>query len=298
MIPRLSFELSHEVAAIYAIEMSMEAHPVEVKVRYPIQVFDPELLEKCREELSITSFLWHLKPLIAITRDIRDALRIHCENEIVPLLNGMIRAYEAHWKRILPTLEENIKSLAEIWEKYGNTILSEIANISRHPWGIEEIKVYIVEPIVGGHGDAFPDKGIVIFEGIKPSSPESIIGLVHEIAHINTLPPLKGLLETRDIRSKVLYEIVNEYITEQAMVNAKILPTLDDFKLREIFEESVKEWMTESSIRFTYDPVLLKRKVDEWWTEYLRSSKNLLQSFIELEKVTLPIMQINASKPG
>nr|MDO8043910.1 hypothetical protein [Candidatus Baldrarchaeota archaeon] len=91
---------------------------------------------------------------------------------------------------------------------------------------MEEIKAFIVEPIAEGHGDAFPREGIITFEGIKLTTPESIVGFVHEVAHINTLPPFIETLEQKDIRSKVLYEIANEYVAEQALVNIKVLPSL------------------------------------------------------------------------
>ena len=296
MIPRISFELSLNVAAIYAIEMLMEMHPVEVKVKSSAEIFDSRLLKKRREELSISSFLWHLKPFIAITQDVRKALTLYFENEIAPLLDRIIRTYEARWRKILPVLKEDVKYLTSVWERYGDIILSEIAKISRHPWRIDEIKVYIVEPIIGGHGDAYPEEGMIIFEGVRINSPQSIIGLVHEITHINTLPPLIKILENKDIRSKVLYEIVNEYVTEQALVNANILPALDDSRLRSTFTESIREWMTESRLRFTYDPEILKQIIDKWWVRHLKSSKNLAQSFVELEKEALQVMKIESPK--
>ena len=292
MRPRFTFKFSYIVGAIYAIEMMMEAHLVKTKVKHNIQVFSQELLESYRREFSLSSFLWHLRPLIATTQDIMKALNLYYSKEIAPLLYKAIESYKPHWQKILPKIKENTRYLMDFWKKHGNVILNEISNISRHPWKVEEIKAFIVEPIAEGHGDAFPREGIITFEGIKLTTPESIVGFVHEVAHINTLPPFIETLEQKDIRSKVLYEIANEYVAEQALVNIKVLPSLNSPRLQRIFAESVEAWMTESELKFTYDPEKLKRIVDKWWINHLKSSETLLSSFKKLEKKALPHMKI------
>ncbi len=199
MNPHLTFEFSEIVGAIYAVEMLSESHLVKTDIKHPIQVFSQELLEEYRRELSLSSFLWHLRPLLATTQDIDKSLSLYYKRQIVPLLEKAIKSYKPHWKKILPTLKQNIKYLVALWEKHGSNILNEISKVSRHPWKVEEIKAFIVEPIAGEHGDAFPEEGILTFEGVRLTSPESIIGFVHEIAHINTLPPFRETLEQKDI---------------------------------------------------------------------------------------------------
>ena len=164
MRPRFTFKFSYIVGAIYAIEMMMEAHLVKTKVKHNIQVFSQELLESYRREFSLSSFLWHLRPLIATTQDIMKALNLYYSKEIAPLLYKAIESYKPHWQKILPKIKENTRYLMDFWKKHGNVILNEISNISRHPWKVEEIKAFIVEPIAEGHGDAFPREGIITFE--------------------------------------------------------------------------------------------------------------------------------------
>ena len=144
-------------------------------------------------------FYGTFRPLLATTQDIDKSLSLYYKRQIVPLLEKAIKSYKPHWKKILPTLKQNIKYLVALWEKHGSNILNEISKVSRHPWKVEEIKAFIVEPIAGEHGDAFPEEGILTFEGVRLTSPESIIGFVHEIAHINTLPPFRETLEQKDI---------------------------------------------------------------------------------------------------
>jgi len=50
--PRLTFEFSEIVGAIYAVEMLSESHLVKTDIKYPIQVFSQELLEEYCRELS------------------------------------------------------------------------------------------------------------------------------------------------------------------------------------------------------------------------------------------------------
>ena len=57
MVPRLKFEFSEIVAALYAVEMLLEVHLVRTEVKHSIRVFSPELLEECRREISLSSFL-------------------------------------------------------------------------------------------------------------------------------------------------------------------------------------------------------------------------------------------------
>ncbi|MHA1582346.1 MAG: hypothetical protein ACTSYM_07640 [Candidatus Baldrarchaeia archaeon] len=116
MNPCLTFEFSEIVGAIYAVEMLSESHLVKTDIKYPIQVFSQELLEEYRRELSLSSFLWHLRPLLTATQDIDKSLSLYYRRQIVPLLEKAIKSYKSHWKKILPTLKQNIKYLVDLWE--------------------------------------------------------------------------------------------------------------------------------------------------------------------------------------
>lgn len=293
--PCVSFHFSYKVGALYALEMMLETHLVHVEVRRPVPVFDQSMLERCHQELSPSSFFWHLRPLIAIKQNLDQSLRAHYRREIAPLLGEVEETYKPHWKKILPTLKKNTRFLKRLWKEHGDCVLNEIANVSRHLWKVKDIKVFILEPIVCSHGDAFPEEGIVTIEGVRLGSLRSIIGFVHEVAHINTMPPFVELPDERDIRSKVLYEIANEYVAQQSLVSAGLLPSLDNSRLERVFSEYVRGWMTESESGFTYDSEQLRQIVDRWWIEHLRSFRTLAQSFQELQRKALPRMTMLAS---
>jgi hypothetical protein len=280
------------VATLYALEMMMETHAVETHVVSPVPVFDKDFLEKCREELSLSSFFWHLRPFTALARGIAEGLKLHFTKNVSPLLREAERRYGVYWDDILPTLRRNVKFVKSFWKKHGGSIIREIVNVSRHPWTTDEIQVFFVEPIVGGHGDAFPHENVVTIEAIKTRSVKPIIGIVHEIAHVNTMIPFKSIFKKYDIRSKVLYEIANEYLAHQAMINAKVIEKFDFDRMERTFTESIQGWMTESRTKFKYNPRELKSIVDGWWKTHLRSDRKLLESFADLQEEALPTMKI------
>lgn len=189
------------------------------------------------------------------------------------------------------TLKENVAPLIEAWNKYGEKILEGISFVSRFPWDYEEIKVFFLESICDGHGDAFIDEGVVTFEafeGIKRDPKKALLGLTHEIAHLNTAKIAMQL----DIRRKVLAEVVNDFVAQQSLVVANAMPAFDHDRISHIFAEDVKHWMTESRRSFTYDPRELQRIVEEWWVEHLSSNVDLSASINSLFEKAVPIMRM------
>lgn len=195
-----------------------------------------------------------------------------------------MKIYEDHWKAILPSLRNNISPLIKAWRIHGREILRGICSASRLEWNIMEIKVFFVEPIAGGHGDAFPEEGSITFEAAKAPLPELLHGLTHEIAHLNTA----DIIYQGDIRRRALAECVNDLVAQQALIEAEILSKLDlDDPIRDI-----EMWKTESRQEFLYDPEELKQIVENWWSNHLKSKKNLRESIGELFEEALPKMPL------
>lgn len=284
--PAVSFHFSLDVATIYALEMALEAHKIKMKIRKQPILFNEEFLEECREELSPADLFWHLRASMAGKGSTKTKVRHWAEHIIHPLLKKAAESYKHHWKEILPSMKKNVASLIKAWKKHEKEILEGISSASGFPWTHEEIQVFFMEPIVGGHGDAFIEEGIVTFEAVKTQPLRLLLGLTHEIAHLNTA----SIIEQKDIRRKVLAEVVNDLVAQQGLVAAKILKCLSKKRIDRIFSTDISLWMTESKQRFAYNPKELKQTTIKWWTKNLTSGKNLVKSIEELFEEALPKM--------
>jgi len=281
-LPKVSFKFSLDVATVYAIEMALHAH--EIKMRVEKQYFSEELLEEWREALSLPNLFWHLRAFTCRRGNFNVKVKRLGEHIILPLLQKSMKIYEDHWKAILPSLRNNVSPLIKAWKIHGREILRGICSASRLEWNIKEIKVFFVEPIVDGHGDAFPEEGSITFEAAKAPLPICLHGLTHEIAHLNTA----DIVYQEDIRRKVLAECVNDLVAQQALIEAKMLNKLDfDDPIRDI-----EKWKTESRQEFLYDPEKLKQIMENWWSNHLESKKNLCESIKDLFEEALPKMPL------
>ena len=287
--PKVTFHFSLEVNAVYALEMTLQAHAIKMEIQNLPIFFDRAFLQRCREELSLGGFFWHLRSLTA-AENLDVGLKKWVESEIHPLLEEGVKRYEQHWREIVHTLKENATPLVEEWNEYGQKILQGINFVSRFPWVHEEIKVFFLEPICDGHGDAFLEEGVVTFEAvekIRQKPKKALLGLIHEIAHLNTAK----IIDQLDIRRKVLAEVVNDFVAHQSLVTAGVMPALDSERLHRIFTHTINQWMTESEESFTYDPQKLRQLVEEWWSEHLESNVVLNDSINKLFRKALPIMR-------
>ena len=283
--PKVSFKFSLNVATVYAIEMALNAHKIKMRIQKQSLLFNEEFLEEWREELSLPNLFWHLRAFMCGRGNLNAKTKRLGEHIILPLLQKSIKIYGDHWEAILPSLRKNVSPLIKAWKTHEREILEGICSASRLEWSIKEIKVFFVEPIVGGHGDAFIEEGFITFEAVETSSlPKVLHGLTHEIAHFNTA----DIIYQEDIRRKVLAECVNDLVTQQALIEAGILNNLNfDDILKDI-----KEWMTESKQSFIYDPKELRQIMENWWSKHLTSRRSLRESIKDLFEEALPKMPL------
>jgi hypothetical protein len=285
-LPKVSFKFSLDVATVYAIEMALHAHKIEMRTEK--QYFSEELLEEWREALSLPNLFWHLRAFMCGRGNFNVKVKRLGEHIILPLLQKSMKIYEDHWKAILPSLKNNVSPLIKAWKIHGREILKGIRSASRLEWNIKEIKVFFVEPIASENGsavgDAFPEEGSITFEAAKAPLPRCLHGLTHEIAHLNTA----DIIHQEDIRRKVLTECANDLVAQQALIEAKMLNKLDfDDPIRDI-----EMWKTESRQEFLYDPEELKQIMENWWSNHLESRKNLRESIKDLFEEALPRMPL------
>jgi hypothetical protein len=281
-LPKVSFKFSLDVATVYAIEMALHAH--KIKMRVEKQYFSEELLEEWRKALSLPNLFWHLRAFMCGRGNFNVKVKRLGEHIILPLLQKSMKIYEDHWKAILPSLRNNVSPLIKAWKIHGREILRGIRSASRLEWNIKEIKVFFVEPIANGHGDAFLEEGSITFEAAKAPLSVSLHGLTHEIAHLNTA----DIIYQEDIRRKVLAECANDLVAQQALIEAKMLNKLDfDDPIRDI-----EKWKTESRQEFLYDPEELKQIMENWWSNHLESKKNIRESIKDLFEEALPKMPL------
>lgn len=286
-IPKVSFHFSLDMAATYALEIALEAHGIKMKIRRQPVSFSKELLEECRAEFSLSDLLWHLRASMSVNASLKAKVKHWAEDTVYPIIEKAMENYEHHWKEILPSLERNANPFIKAWRKHEKEILKGISSASRFPWTYKKIRVFFLEPFVGGHGDAFIQEGAVTFEAVKTRSQGALMGLTHEIAHLNTT----RIMEQEDIRKKVLAEVVNDFVAQQSLILAKVLHTFDQNRLNRIFTHYIKNWMTESKQRFTYNPSELRNITEKWWSNHLKSENTLLESMEKLFEKALPKMR-------
>jgi len=83
-LPRVSFKFSLDVATVYAIEMALHAHKIEMRVEE--QYFNEELLEEWREALSLPHLFWHLRAFACGRGNLNVKVKRLGEHIILPLL--------------------------------------------------------------------------------------------------------------------------------------------------------------------------------------------------------------------
>ena len=288
ILPNVSFKFSFDVATVYAVEMALNAHKIKMRMKRESLPFSREFLEEWQEELSLPNILWHLRVFMCGKGGLNAKVKRLGEHIILPLLQESIKVYEDHWKAILPSLKRNVSPLLRVWKTHGRDILKGICSASRLKWNIREIKVFFVEPIAGGHGDAFIEEGFITFKAVKAPLSKLLHGFTHEIAHLNTT----DIIYQEDIRRKVLAECVNDLVAQQALIEAGILKSFNQNRLNRIFSRDIREWMTESEQRFLYDPKELKQVVENWWYKHLKSGENLRESIKTLFEEALHKMPL------
>lgn len=286
-IPKVSFHFSLDMATTYALEMALEAHLIKMKIHKQPVFFSEEFLKECREEFSLADLFWHLRASMTREKTLKTKVKRWAEYTVHPIMEKAVKNYEPHWKEIVSSLKRNAAPLIKTWKKHEKEILKGVSSSSRFPWVYKKIKVFFLEPIVGGHGDAFIEEGAVTLEVVKARSRRTLMGLTHEIAHLNTA----SIMEQEDIRKKVLAEVVNDFVAQQSLIIAEVMRAFDQNRLNRIFTHDIKHWMTESKERFTYNPSELRQITETWWTGHLKSENSLLESIEKLFEKLLPKMK-------
>ncbi|MBX3415568.1 MAG: hypothetical protein KF708_22985 [Pirellulales bacterium] len=218
--------------------------------------------------------------LLALTRLLgREKANASAES-LAGCLGALRRAYDERRPKLDEELSLRAGPLTEQWQARGPGLLAAIRRLAEPELLPPEAKVILVEPALGGGGEAFPRSNVVTFEALlanpEPRLPE-VLRLSWLVAQLNLdLPRYADHLHAARLHRAARLALV-----------PLVLAAAEDVELAradwEMFALALSTWHVHES-----EPQRVAPLLDEWWQTYRDSRPALTASFVALDRMLDP----------
>lgn len=235
--------------------------------------------------------LWH--PLIALAGSIQENHQLAksvitcCLGETkkstatVDSLAGWITEIEATMRLLFPKLTEQLglraRPLQELWEGYGHGLLAHVGRLVPSSLLVEQAEVLLVQPVLGGFGQAFPDHQKVCLEAVLANP-------LPELPEVIRLAWLLGQLRPKNVEPTPRLSIDREIELNRLAMLPAVLAAGQVVELTRIDEAylslAIEQWQVPVPPKIAVGKVLL-----HWWETYLQTKPEWSIGLLALDRM-------------